>query len=236
MLNLNTASIIISKMFIEDIRQFEKNERGHIKADSGYKMAVINDVYNVLKKKDYYEVREKISSYNGEKTSYYNLSNFLGIKVNNMRSSEELITLGRFYSHPVLQESPKLPKTYLDPETNEFVKEERVDFHLEIVESFTVNDLLSYFYLKHLMDPLPGSSHKTQMANLARDYPLDMILYLIDASAMMNDEDDFDKQPARNPAFLNDFVEEARQLINKRINVLQEGGLTKIVPRKIYYE
>lgn len=236
MINKNTASVVLSKLFIEEIRQFTTDETGNIKADNGYKLAVINDAYNVLSKFDYFEVKEKIISYDKSNTGFYNISNFLGVNVNNVRSNEELITLGRFYLHPVLQETPKLPVTKLDPETNTFVKEKRKEFYLEIIESFTVEDLLSYFYQKHFMDPLPGSSHKTQMLNLSKDYPLDVILYLIDASSMMNEEDDFSKQPARNPAFLNDFVAEAKELMIKRTNVLTEGGLTKIVPRKLYYK
>lgn len=222
-------------MFIENVRRIETDEFGNVKTNSGYKIAVINDAYNVLSKKDFYEVRDTILSYQDQKTGFYNISKFLNIDVKESRLREELITLGRFYSHPRLQETPKLPITKLDVETNEFVKEKREDFFLEIIESFTVDDLLTYFYIKHGTEPLPGSSHKTQMRNLAKDYSLDMILYLIDASSMMIDEDDYSKEPARNPAFLNDYTQEAKELIIKRKNVLVEGGLTKVVPRKLYY-
>lgn len=237
MINNNTASIVLSKLFIDNVRRFQKNEDGTVMANTSYKLAVINDAYNVLQQVDFFEVKEKLESYDGEKTSFYSISNFLDIKVKESRSEEDLIVLGRFYLHPELQQSPRPPKANLDPETNEFVREEREPFYLEIVESFTVDDLLNYFYLKHLMDPMPGRSHKTQMSNLARDFPLDMILYLIDASAMtMEDDEDIRKQPARNPAFLNDFLQEARDLIDKRKNALTEGGLTQIAPRKLYYE
>lgn len=237
MINKNTASVVLSKLFIDNVRRFEKNDDGTIMANNNYKLAVIKDAYNVLQQVDYYEVREKLVSYDGEKTSFYSISNFLGVEVKESRLDEELINLGQFYLHPVLQNSPRPPRVNLDPETNEFVREEREPFYLEIVESFTVDDLLNYFYVKHMMDPLPGRSHKTQMSNLVRDYPLDMVLFLIDASSMnLVDDEDIRKQPARNPAFLSDFIQEARELIDKRKNVLKEGGLTHIVPRELYFK
>lgn len=234
MVNKNTASVILSKLFIENVRRLKKDDRGNYTVNSGYKQALLDDAYAVLATTDYYEVKEKILNYKEDKTSFYNLSNFLGIKVNSTRPEEELITLGRFYLHPQLQMTPSLPTTRLDPETNEFVTIQKEKFYLEIKESYTLDDLLTYFYMKHQEDPLPGTSHKTQMKNLVADYPLDTVLYLIDASAMLIHDDDALKRPSRNPAFLNDHLEEARFFIIRRKNVLTEGGLTSIVPKNIY--
>lgn len=234
MINLNTASILLAKLFIENVRQLEKDSDGKIRADAGYKMALINDAYNVIKTNDFYEIRDTLLSYKGEKSSAYNISRFLKLSVRNERSEEELITLGRFYLHPILHETPKPAMIVMDYKTMEQKKLPTEKFYLEIVESFKVSDLLNYYYMKNQMDEMPGTSHTTQMKNLLTDYSLDMILYMIDASAMSIYDDENNKRSARTPAYLTDFIEESQELIDRRKNILIEGGLDKIVPRGLY--
>ena len=235
MVNEHTAAIFLAKWFMEDIRQFTLDDKGQLKASSSYKAAMIEDAYNVLGVLGFFEVKEKIKSYTGEKLSIYNLSSFLKLDVKDRRKSDELIQLGAFYKHPKLQSSPGPRRVLIDYETMTQIREEPEAFFLEIIESFRVTDLLSYYYTRHLLDPVPGNSHYTQMNNLTNSYPLDLILYLIDASVMSKIDSELGDY-ARAPAFLPNFIDEAKGLLERRENKLAEGGLIKIVPRNIYFE
>lgn len=235
MVNKHTASILLTDWFLQYVRGFERDDAGNILAGASYKTTVIEDAYNVLAKIDYYDVKNKIMDYDGENKGFYNISKFLEIKPKNTRAKNELIELGTFYIHPLFQEGPKPRRVLIDYETMEQTRGEPEPFFLEIIESFTTEDLLTYYYVKHEMDPFPGGSHMTQIKNLTTGYSLDMILYMIEASRHALVEDSFYNQPATSPAFLPTFREEAYRLMDTRINTLKEGGLTHIVPREYYY-
>lgn len=233
-MNSNTASVILAKLFLEEVRDFEKDSKGVVKADNSYKLAIIDDAYNILKENDYYDIKNKMINYEGKKKSFYNLSSFLEVSPGDHREKDELITLGRFYLHPKLQESPKPPRKIYNREEGTFSLDKAEDFYLEIVESFTVRDLLAYYYIKHEQDPIPGTSHLTQMKNLTMSYDLDMVLFLIDSSAMKRNREDEGEFPASTPAFLPEHQKEAKELYIRRVNYMKEGGLNNIVPRDIY--
>lgn len=234
MLNEHTGAVLLAKWFMEKVRQFPLDENGQLKASASYKVAIIEDAYNVLGVLGFFEIKEKLMSYTGDKSSAYSISKFLELKPKNRRNEDELIQLGSFYLHPKLQESPRPRRVLMDYQTMEEIREEPEPFFLEIIGSFTTEDLLNYYYQKHLLDAVPGNSHYTQVSNLANSYPLDLILYLIDASAMSKIDSDLGDY-ARAPAFLPNFIDEGRELLEHRANKLAEGGLTKIVPKELYF-
>lgn len=234
MLNENTASVLLSKMFIDHVRRFTVEEEQESQSTINYKFALVSDAYNLLGVHDFKYMKDKLTNYTEERTDYYNLSSFFDVKAPNRRKKNELIKLGSFYAHPILQEGPRPSRVVMDYKTMEMKREKREDFFLEIIPSFTIEDLIQYYYYQHMIDPLVNSSHFTQMKNLTESYSLDFILYLIDASSYAKQEDG-DKRYATTPAYLNDFTEEALELMQYRVNVLKEGGLVSIVPRKEYF-
>ena len=144
MLNENTASVLLSKMFIDHVRRFTVEEEQESQSTINYKFALVSDAYNLLGIHDFKYMKDKLINYTEERTDYYNLSSFFDVKAPNRRKKNELIKLGSFYAHPTLQEGPRPSRVVMDYKTMEMKREKREDFFLEIIPSFTRDDLLQY--------------------------------------------------------------------------------------------
>lgn len=236
MSNKNTEALLLTQGFLTEVKQMEHDEYGKIDAKPEYKKAVLLNAYRCLYSG--YEYEEILTLMKDKKGSYYNIEELIketnaSFKLSDPKvEADNCIHVGQFYYHPLLQESRPAPKYYLDNETMEFTKEEPEPFFLEIKEQFTSRDVLMYYYITHQKDPLPGKGALTQMQNLLFHYPLDIVLYLIDASAEAISEGD--SPGAGSPAFLTDYIERAKEMYLRRKQTAKEGGLTHVTPRHTY--
>lgn len=238
-MNKNTQSLVLSELFFRFVKGLEKNNKGVYPGTASYKYSVLENAYRCLSSGHSYEfLKESMLKASKEYQDSYNIEDFMNNSFGDFKVLKELttekdnlISPGIFYNHPLLQESRKKPAYIMDTKTMELTEAPSEPFFLEIKESFTMTDLLHYYYSSHRREPLPGTSHATQFYNLLNDFGLDKVLFLIDASVQ-----DFhdNEQGARVPAFLPEYIDEAKSLMNSRTNLLKEGGLTRVYPRAKY--
>lgn len=236
MANKHTEAILLTMQFLTHVRGFGKDAHGYIQTKQAYKAAVLTNAYRCLYSGYTYDDLLDIMA--GQTGSYYNLEEL--VRQNNPsfttqdppKQDGDLIQLGQFYVHPLLQEARSAPSYTLDSTTMEMTRQPREPFFLEIKEHFRIQDVLIYYYMTHQKDPIPGSGALTQLTNIATAFPLDLVLYMIEASAEQILEDE--GPGARSPAFLPDYLDRARQMLDKRRQILREGGLTHVIPRHTY--
>lgn len=235
-MNTHTQSLVLSELFFEHVKGFKKENSGKYPGTESYKMAVLLNAYACLRSGHSFSfLKEALLRAKAEDKDAYNIEDYMKQKLedfnvqNNISVKKgECIQIGRFYYHPLLQETSRPPAYFLDKETMNLVKLEVEPFFLEIKESFTVEDVLEYYYSSHRKDPLPGTAALTQVYNLTQSFDLDLILYMIDASS----EDMFDnKGGAKTPAFLTEYLEQAKNMLGNRKTISKEGGLTHVTPR-----
>ena len=235
-MNKNTQSFVLAQLFMKHVKRFEKNDKGVYPGNTIYKMILIENSYKCLLAGNSFQfMKEALRQNESSDTSFYNVEEFMRKHVQVFEEKRvkpiqgELIQVGLFYYHPLLQETASPPTYKLDSYTMKLTKSKAEPFYLEIRESFTIEQLLSYYYTSHHKDPLPGTSGLTQMMNLVKGFGLDMALYLIEASSLSFIETG---RGATTHAFLPEFLEEAKELFNNRLLISKEGGLTHVTPRE----
>lgn len=236
MSNKHTEALLLARCFFSDVRQLPVDEHGKIQATPEYKKAVLANAYRCLYSGYLYEdIKALMENKTG---SYYNIEELIketnpSFKLQSPPQSEgECIEIGHFYYHPLLQQSRSAPSYVLDPETMEMTKKESEPFFLEIKEHFTTRDALMFYYISHEMNPLPGKAALTQMTNLINNYKLDLVLYMIEASAESKAEGE--TTGASTPAFLPSYLTRAVEMLDSRRLTLKKGGLTHVIPRATY--
>lgn len=221
---------------MQDVKGFERDGKGNFPGKDSYKYSVLESAYRALQSGvDFSFILDSFKD--NVDTSFYNIEDFLKEKTNttiNKRLIHEegnLIKLGAFYYHPLLQETSKPPMYVLNEETMEIKQVPLEEFFLEIKDSFTVEELLTHYYREHKMDRIPGTGHTTQFQNLISSYSLDLILYMIDAS--VEDMAENPRSGSRSPAFLPEYYERAKEMLGKRKQLAKEGGFNRVKARRI---
>ncbi|MGL4818409.1 MAG: hypothetical protein ACRC5C_00235, partial [Bacilli bacterium] len=137
---------------------------------------------------------------------------------------DELMRLGYYYYHPVLQITPGLKPRVVDFDFFDRKEEEEV-FYLEMRDSFSKQDLYLYFRNK-IRTNLPEQFEKREMGSidyLCQLYDLDTIIYMVDAYI-----EDRNQSGTSKPAMIiqvQDFYDTASTLLENRKNILYEGGI-----------
>lgn len=246
--NLNTSTLVLSHFFLDKVRGFEKDESGIFQAPNSYKIMVFNQFEELLRKGlKYTKIKNMLNNF--ENKDIYGpfdmfpeeeLRELLAKKDIYHKETDELIAFGVFYFHPILQEKPKPPITYIDYETMEMTTEEVEDVYLEIKDSFRMKDLVDYFFKEtaiagtSLDNPIKRKASSTQFQDIINNYGLDKTIYLIDASVMHSLEENTPLPPY--PIAMLDRIDLAEELLNNRKEILREGGLDSVRPRKNTYD
>lgn len=146
-----------------------------------------------------------------------------------------LIEKDKFYFHPRLQLSPGAP-TLKVTEDGELVPTEEEAFFLEVVDSFTMYDLVEYFYQK---SHVKNKSFKRDSVafeyffkQIQVDYPfnqLDLILFTIDEAVSISH--DKDKKPPTSAIKLIDYADEGYSLYMEKYNNSKIAGVDHVIPR-----
>jgi hypothetical protein len=140
--------------------------------------------------------------------------------------SEQFVT-ANFYYHPRLRIMPPPPTAFVNPETGDVVSLKPM-WYLEIVNSFTDDDLLQYYCEAMKITNLHPDDRKKYLGALiylARRHGIDIILYAIDSACGAIED------PLDNPLKLEAFVYQGIRVLNRQIFREKERGMDHVVER-----
>ena len=234
-MSIYTDSIKVTDAFLMNVKNIEK-VNGKFNLESSYKKMillnardlVINNSVDLLLKiiiedSKSYDIKEIETSYN---ISDY-LKRFSDYKINHdkvLAKEGELIKFGKFYYHPMLQKSSSPPKFILDEGMN-IIEAPREKFYLENIESFTIDDLVTYFIKEtNRVDILP-TNFKDNFLKLVDFYGLDLTIYLIDYAVKYALDENLPMP--KSPQYLVDSsnISGALTIYHNRKNACFEEGL-----------
>lgn len=236
LLNLNTQARLLSEAFMKDVKGFEKDSKGKFPGKDSYKYAILESAYRALQSG--VSLPQLLTDFKKTvDTSFYDVEDFIkettGKTINKhlKQKKGELLQVGFFYYHPLLQETSRPPVYFLNEETMEMKRQPLEEFYLEIKDSYTIEELLTHYYREHNMERMPGGGHTTQFYNIVKAYGIDLVLYMIDAS--VEDIKDNRANGAKSPAFLPEYYDRAKEMLGKRKQLAREGGFNYVTPRRV---
>lgn len=238
----NNHMILLASKFMHEIKNFEKDPHGFVNCEPAYKLAVLNDIGEILAggsitSKTFFDLMDKEKE-NPQKELFYKPSNLL--EANNItferksyRDPNNLLVPGNFYFHPRLQITPPIPVLDISDDGTISASYEDEIFYLEMIDKLTKKELVDYFYLK--------TNSFAPEATLARDmgafdhmlrfWDVDFILYLIDEAFACSL--DSGGQLPKNPLAIQAFEVEALLVYEARKRICYEEGLDRVLPRPI---
>jgi len=232
-------TIALCIQFFEQVKQFGKDANGKIMAPGHYKAAVMKDIDELMAgNMTFQKIHEAITTYvnrGPEKMKEtYLVSHLLeaeripyqkGVKQHN---PDNLLMPMKFYYHQALQITPPPPVVVQLPDGSFHSSYE--PFYLEIRESFTVDDLVDYFYSKAAMTAsTTRDKDKGAFRHMLKTYDVDFLLHLIDeafAQAL-----DRGAQIPHEPFMIQEYVAETHLVYENRKNICYEGGFDRVIPR-----
>ncbi|MFE4029314.1 hypothetical protein ACFX4N_24490 [Priestia sp. YIM B13551] len=237
---MNNEMIVLSSRFLHEIKEFQKDAHGKVDCDPNYKREVINDIGEILAGKsitaaEIHKLFDKEKE-NPQKVLFYKPSNVLDQhQIKYVRrpyiDPENLLMLGQFYFHPRLQLTPPPPVLEIADDGTIKASYEDQPFYLEIVEKFTKQDLLAYFYTK--MNVTPQESVRARdigaLEHLLKFWDVDFILYLIDEAFAVSLDNG--KPMPKKQLDIQHFEEEALAVYEARKNTCFEEGLDRVISR-----
>lgn len=232
---MHSESISLSRIFFERVKGFSQNKEGKFDAPKEYKLSVVQDILEILNGGfDKLKMREVFESSEGEDT--YLPSHLLEKrgcsfkKEEIKRDKEELIQPFKFYTHPALQVVPPPPTIKINKDGTFDSSYDNEPFYLEIVSSFTLDDLLHYYYEKiGEGEAFNKERDKGGFKYLLKIIDLDTIMYAIDEATYDLEINEFDF--IDNPMQLKKYIRKAKDKAEERKYLLKEGGLYGVIPR-----
>lgn len=235
-----SEAIRLSIKFFEEIKGFDKDSTGKVKAPDAYKVSVMSNIEQILAGgMDARELESYMDNYKGnhpQPKEAYSMDDILSFfqvnakKTVVKRDPNNLLQAGAFYYHPALQVAPP-PPTLIQLDDGSFQSSyESEEFFLEIKESFTFEDLVAYFYRVMEMD---GTGFKERdigaFKHILKSYDLDTILYTIDEARFL--AEDLNKPRPRSPFDIRDYFNEGTEVLEGRKNTCYMEGLDRVIPR-----
>lgn len=147
------------------------------------------------------------------------------------KTEHNLLSPFTFYYHNMLRIFPEEDGIGIDSK-GRIIQENKPDFYLEMRASFTLTELISYYCGK--MKVLPQDYNGPKFAGAFRwlldKYGIDLVLYMIDATAEHTDVEDIQK--AKSPMDIQEYIGHARQNLTAKMSVATSSEKHAIVPRK----
>lgn len=237
---MNSNILKLAVMFLVDIKGFGYDINKKIDCNVNYKSSVIEDISEILDGKSltatqFYGVLDKAKSVEdkhlfhkpSEVLEYFKINYKRGLK----RDPNNLIQLNRFYYHPKLQVAPPPPVLKIEDDGTITPSYDSEDFYLEMKDSFTVEDLLDYFYSKKNM-AVPDSNIKKDIGafnHLLQFWDIDFLMFLID-EAFTSSVDEGKPLP-NSPLDIQEYDAQAMTVYEARKNICHEEGLDHVIPR-----
>lgn len=235
-----SQAIRLSVKFFTDVKGFKKNAQGKVEAPDTYKKQIMKNIESVLAGgMEPAELERLMDVYITKTPSHeqtYDIDEILkalGVRATKgavKHNPDNLMEHGKFYYHPALQIAPPPPTVEILPDgTFRSSYEESTEFYLEMRESFTLDDLVDYFYKKSRGDSRFREKHKGAFRHMLKHWTLDEVLYGIDEAVMVSL--DLNKDPITSPFDIDEYYEEACAMLEERKNTLYTGGLDHVIPR-----
>lgn len=119
-------------------------------------------------------------------TAFKNCINFPFVKFNKVVEGN-LIKQGVMYYHKELKIMNSLPSVIHDIDKGTLTSSGKTEFFVEPVASYTIEDLLKYFYSKGMADTTEFNPKRMagMFKHLTDKYGLDKLLFMIEAAARM---------------------------------------------------
>lgn len=160
-------------------------------------------------------------------SNIYHIEEIIG----NKQPPNNLMDPDAFYYHNRLRKTSKPSQLVFNEETREY---ERIEepFYLEMVECFTMDDLLDYWYKSNGMNPNENiiKQDRGRFEYLLKFYDLDELLFMIDIG--QQERKNFKVRPITNVFHLEKYLDQAKDTIKAKRNVHQMQGINQIIPRK----
>lgn len=239
---MRNESIALSIKFFEEVKGFEK-KNGKIIAPSDYKKRVIQFFDELIEGgmtvSEISEVMERYKKEHEKASEVYSpqeMFKFLNVNIKRGKVKEDpnnLIKRGKFYYHPELQVTPPPPVLRENRDGTFSYVDEKTEFYLEIREKYTLEDLTNYFY-KTMNLPKNEMSFKRDMGafkHMLETMDLDLILYTIDEALFLSI--DTNKRHPKVAFDIRDYIGEGEEILSARKAICYEGGLNRVIPRKV---
>lgn len=237
---MNNNSLKLASKFLREVKSFPDNDTGKIDCSVQYKNEVLKDVSEILTGKSVSYVQlvglfDKTKDLENRESFYKPCDILEHYKIPFKRGTgsdpANLISINRFYYHPRLQLVPPAPKLKIDDDGTITSSYDSEEFFLEMIDSFTLRDLVDYFYSK--------TNSFVPSVNLVRDigafehllqfWDVDFILYLIDeAFAYSSDKG---RPVPSSPLRIREYDEKALHVYESRKRISYEEGLDRVLPR-----
>lgn len=238
---MNASVIRLSSDFLTKVKGFEKDSKGKVKASARYKNVMLNNIAELMAGG---HTEQELQGYmdlwlnsNNNPEDIYKMDDlvvYAGTKVRKAKvvvDPENIIKAGQFYYHPKLQRSPNPPKLKIHSDGSIEEEEETEPFYLEIIDSFTYQDIAAYFHEK--MGRSAESVEERDIGafkHLLKTMDLDHVMYTIDASRFMCE--DIQRPLPKRPFEIKDFADEGQGVLDDRKNNSYMEGLNRVIPRK----
>lgn len=233
---LRNDAISLTLSFFTGVKGRVRDVQGRIDVPDAYKRRILDEISSLLagghkpyaieeifsrphpKKEEVYSVKELFDLF-GETCHYGQVR----------QDPDNLLTPGRFYYHPFLQECPGPPLIRTNEEGEmEFVEQ---PFFLEMKESLTVHDLHEYLRQFFGWGPLSKKYEGAYRYLLKeeRGYDAEDLLFMADCARA--DMDTNGANAPMSPLRLTDYEPEMQEAMESRKNICYEGGLHYVIPR-----
>lgn len=232
----------LATRFFQDIKEFPLNGHGKIECDPRYKKEVMHDIGELLAggcitAKELQNLFSDETD-NPDKILFYKPFNILEkygveIKRKDYRIPGNLIKAGHFYYHPRLQVTPPPPVIAISDDGTFKASYEDEPFYLEIVEKFTIRDLIDYFYGKtnSVCPDVHIQKDSGAFEHMLKFWDVDFIMYLIDEAFVCSM--DSGKQIPKSPLDIQHYEAEAQYIYEARKLTCYEEGLDRVYARTL---
>lgn len=140
-----------------------------------------------------------------------------------------LLAQGLMYYHKELKIMNSIPVVNHDIDSGT-ITSSKVEFYLEPVASYTLDDLLKYFYSKNMADPQEYNYKRMHgmFKHMIDKYGLDKLLFMIEGATRMYQSE----QKVFSLADFDSYSSTASQYLEEIKNNCKYSGGDKYVPRK----
>lgn len=168
-----------------------------------------------------YELDQFAQTYPDIVRNIYHMEEIMGRK----EAPNNLIEKDVFYYHNALRDVSG-PTRILKGEDGRLIRMSE-PFYLEIKKRFTLKDLLNYWYTTMNITPTEHIVRQDEgkFRYLLSNYTLDEILFAIDVSKSIRKEQQL--RPLRNAFELDKYIEQAREMLQQKINVHKLQGINR---------
>jgi hypothetical protein len=147
-------------------------------------------------------------------------------------NKRELIEPGKFYYHRRLRIMPLPPSSYIGRDGKVYYTNEEKEWYLEMVKSFTDQDLLDYFCTEFFIEldhPDDIKQFKGALNYLVNRYGLDLVLFTIDY--LVDQIISGLALPPHQPLDIKTYIPIVEELYEEKKAEEKAAGIDHVVPR-----